>query len=116
MKLQTSKHFSKILVLALLIGTAFGFSLNRVGLEDVTVMNDLQATQAMYVGQAGLEYAKRQLNLGLNGSVTKNFGPGSFTVTVDASAGRVTSLGEVGHAKRVQTIDLVSAANPQQAI
>jgi len=73
--------------------------------ENMASVNDMETQQALYVGQAGIEYAKDKLSQGLSPDINnKSFGRGSFSVvsSPDQSSFQVTS--QVGSARRVQTI------------
>lgn len=76
----------------------------------------VNSTQAFFIAQAGLEYGLRYATdnsssfctdpVTLFSSLgTMSFGNGTFTVTYDNGLNRLTSVGQVGYAKRSVTID-----------
>lgn len=69
-----------------------------------TSSKDMQATQALYVGHAGMEFAKRQLDMGLSPVATnKRFAYGTYTTSTAPESSRVRVVGEVGPAKKTQS-------------
>lgn len=73
--------------------------------ENRATVNEMQTTQALQVGSAGLEYASKQLELGLDPSITdKALGTGSFTITTEPTSHTVTVTSFVGDARKVQSI------------
>lgn len=73
--------------------------------DTISSANNLKGTQALYVGQAGLESAKRKLDLGGNPDmIDQPFGYGSYTITSDLNTQLVTVNSLVGDARRVQSI------------
>lgn len=80
--------------------------------ENKSSTHEMQKSQVMYVGQAGLEYAQDQLTKGLNPTVTgKPFGYGTFSVTTDPAMGLITVISQVGDATKTQSINANFAQN-----
>lgn len=74
--------------------------------------NAMASEQASALAQAALEYAKYQINNGLNPAVVQYpLGTGSFTVAAVPSAGSVTTVGSVGNAQKTYTLTTSFAQN-----
>lgn len=84
-----------------------GMSLLEFGAEeDVASVNGMQQKQVLYVGHAGLEYAKARLDSGQVADVIDQpFDDGSFTIVSDATTRLVTVDSEVGIARMTQSIN-----------
>lgn len=103
------------LLLVMLLGF-LGSSLVQLGSTGTSnSSNIMQGYQALYVGHAGLEYAKRRTDYGYDpDGESRNLGKGTFTITTDPMAGLVTVLGQVGNAKRIQSITTTFSTNCAQ--
>lgn len=98
-----------------LIGSLFAISLMAMaGMsllefsseESVSSVNSMQREQSLYVGHAGLEYAKGRLDQGqMPDVVDQPFDTGSFTIVSDPSTRLVTVDSEVGIARAAQSIN-----------
>lgn len=94
---------------ALFLILLFGFSgisaAQLAAVEKEASSNEMQTAQALYVSNAGLEYAINQLDNGYDPVVNdKSFGNGQFTITTNPDSRLVTSSGSVGNAKKTQSI------------
>ncbi len=109
--LQNNRGSSLIgtLFLVLIMGMAGGAAVNMSPGERANSLNELQATQAFYVSQAGLEIAKKMAAEGINpDGTTMDFGMGSFVVAYDGAS--ATSTANVGNAVKTQTVAAALAA------
>lgn len=85
---------------------------NIVSTDSSESVNDLQLSQALQVGNGGIQYALDKISNGQDPTVTdKALGMGTFSVTTDPSVGTVTVSSVVGNAKKVQTVNTNFAAN-----
>lgn len=67
--------------------------------------NEMLNSQALYVGQGGLEDARRNLDFGQSPNVTnKALGFGSYTTTSVPDTGLITVASQIGNAKKTQHI------------
>src|SRR3990167_1480664 len=73
--------------------------------EQVTSVNMSHQDQAFYVTGAGVEHAIEQWSQSINPDGTYSFGSGQFTITTDLTNGTISVMGQVGDAKRYQTIN-----------
>lgn len=74
--------------------------------------NAMASEQASALAQAALEYAKYQINQGLNPTVLRYpLGTGYFTVAAVPAAGSVTTVGSVGNAQKTYTLTTSFAQN-----
>lgn len=67
-------------------------------------VKDVQATQALYVGDGGIQYALKELDEGKNPDATRIVGNGEFTVTSNPVSREVHVVAMVGDAKREQSV------------
>jgi hypothetical protein len=75
------------------------------GSGDGAATNEFQTTQALHVGNGGIQYALQRLDLGLSPDVqNKPFGAGTFTVATDPVTRDITVTGNVGEAKKIQGV------------
>lgn len=93
-------------LMALVVLGLAGMALVEMGAsESSNSTNEIQTDQALYVGQAGIEYALQKIGMGQSPNVTnKSFGTGTFTITSDPVASLVTVASKVGPSKKIQTI------------
>lgn len=105
--LKSKKGSTLIGTLFILVGLTF-FASSAIYVtngENRATVNEMQTGQALYVGSAGLEYASKKLELGLDPSIAdKEFGYGSFTITTEPTSHTVTVTSFVGDARKVQSI------------
>lgn len=73
--------------------------------EQVTTVNMSHQDQAFYVAGAGVEHAIEQWSQGTNPDGTYAFGSGQFSITTDLINGTISVMGQVGDARRYQTIN-----------
>lgn len=93
-------------VIALTLAAYMGASLLEVGgTGDGAATNEFQTTQALHVGNGGIQYALQQLEWGLSPDVQdKPFGAGTFTVATDPVTREIAVTGSVGQAKKIQGV------------
>lgn len=78
---------------------------DMAGSDSSAGTNELQTVQAIQVGNGGIQYALDKIDQGLDPSVDdKSFGAGAFTIETDPDDQLVTVTGEVGDAKRIQSL------------
>lgn len=93
-------------IFTLLFFSFFGMALSQLDSVDATTSaNHLQGMSALYVGQAGLEFAKMKVEMGEDPSIVDMpFGEGNFSITPDPLSSLITVVSEVGIAKKTQSI------------
>lgn len=88
-------------------------SLVQVRGSDLSQSTDhIQKTQSSYVALGAVEYAKYNLDRGLDPTTTgKPFGAGDFEVQKDLALGKIYVSSRVGNAKTRQSVDVDFSAN-----
>ncbi len=100
------------LFLVLIMGLAGGAAVNMSTGERANSLNELQATQAFYISQAGLEISNKLAADGIDpNGLAMNFGQGSFNVAYNGTA--ATSVGNVGNATKSQTVAVNVNSGPK---
>lgn len=95
------------LIMVVLMGYMGASLLNLGGSDTTSGTNEMQVTQALQVGNGGIQYALDKINQGLSPVVTDQaLGVGTFSVAADTPASTVTVTGRVGNARKVQTLDV----------
>lgn len=94
---------------ALLIVTILSFAgmsaVQLTGIESSTSVNVINNAHTTYIGEAGIEYAKRRLYQGQNpNNVSRTVGNSSFTVTTSPSTREVTVASTLGSSSKSQVI------------
>lgn len=100
-------------ILAVMTMSTVGLALMELSVSEAS--NSVASTnsnRALYVGHAGLEYAKRMLYRGQDPTVTNYpFAVGSFSITTNYSTQLATVVSQVGSSTKSQTITANFAAN-----
>lgn len=107
--LKNNKGSSTIvgtLAVMVLLAAASVSVVNLSGTDTKSYNDSMQGTQAMAVGNAGIQWALDKLNQGQSPDVTdKPFEQGTFTVTSDPTSSLITVVSKVGDAKKTQRIN-----------
>lgn len=95
------------LIMVVLMGYMGASLLNLGGADTSSGTNEMQSSQALEVGNGGIQYALDKLNQGQDPTVSnKALGKGTFTVATNAGGGNLTVTGAVGSARKSQTLDV----------
>lgn len=89
----------------LLLGGIGATTISVVSTNEEARAESLAAEQSFALAQAGIEYAKNRLDMGVSPAV-QNFpmGKGTFTITTVPNSGTIASTGNVGAAQKTLTM------------
>lgn len=106
MRVENQKGYTIIgTMIIMMIMSYMGINVADVADSDSSgSVREVQATQALYVGNGGIQYALKQLDEGLDPVGTRRFGEGEFTVRTDPNARGVFVSSLVGPAVREQSL------------
>lgn len=96
-------------IIAIVVITILSFLsttiLDMTSVDSQIKNHDLQSSQSMLIGNAGIQYALFKLNNGLSPSnTTKNLNGGQFTITTQPATSKVTVTSQIGDAQDTQSI------------
>lgn len=111
--LFNKKGSTLVAALAVMVVLAAGAAtvIHLSGTDTRSYTDDMQASQALAVGNAGLQRALHKLNYGEDPSMTAAFAQGTFAVTTDPVQSKITVVSQVGDAKKTQSINANFARN-----
>lgn len=100
------------LIVLIVLGATAASVVNISGADIAGASDNMEAVQAMGVGNAGLQFALDKLNYGLKPDVAnKPFARGTFTIVSDPIASLITVVATVGKALKTQSINADFAKN-----
>jgi len=92
-------------VMAMLVMGYLGATMTQQNSSSAAVStNEIQASQALYLAQAGVETGFARLNSGELADGQLNFSNGSATISTNPTAGTMTVTGVVGSARKMMTV------------
>lgn len=106
LKNQQGNTLIGALVLMVVLAATAASVVNISGTDSRAYTDNMQSTQALAVGNAGIQWALDKLSNGESPAVTdKAFDKGTFSVVPDANSSLITVIGRVGDAKKTQSIN-----------
>lgn len=96
-------------IITIVVITVFSFLsttiLDMTSVDSQIKGHEVQASQALLIGNAGIQYSLYKLNNGLSpNNITKNFNGGQFTISTNPAAASVTVESDMGPSKKKQSL------------
>lgn len=103
---QKGNSIMASMMLMMVMAASAAAVVNISGSDSRQYTDNMQATQALAVGNGGIQWALDRLKRGLSPDVTdKELAPGTFTVVSNAGASLVNVTSMVGNAKKIQSVN-----------
>lgn len=105
--LKKNSGYSSIIAIVVITVLSFLSTtiLDMTSVDSQIKNHDLQSSQSLLIGNAGIQFALFKLNNGLSPSnITKNLNGGQFTITTHPATSKVTVTSQIGEAQDTQSI------------